>query len=72
MQVGSIIKSYDFPSTLDTYMIGKVEKIEGDYLFAKGIVRVWEGKAEAGEDFRTVKQGLMMFDEKFQRIVEIA
>jgi hypothetical protein len=70
MKVGSIIKSFDFPGNLDCYFIGKVTKIEGDYIHCDTIKQVFDGEDEPkpSPEFRTVKQGLMMFDTKFERV----
>ena len=76
MQVGSIIKSFDFPGNLNCYMVGTVTAIEGDFITCETIKQVFDGKALALEDFnktfRTVVQGQGMFDDKFNRVVVIA
>lgn len=76
MQVGSIIKSFDFPGNLHCYMVGKVTKIEGDFISCDTIKQVFSGKAEEitefNKTFRTVAQGSGMFDDKFNRIVVVA
>lgn len=75
MQVGTIIKSYDFPGNLNCYIVGTVTKIDGDFITCDTIKQVFDGKALLMETFnntfRTVAQGSGMFDDKFQRIVEI-
>jgi hypothetical protein len=76
VQIGSIIKSYDFPHTFNCYMVGKVTKIDGDYISCDTIKQVFDGKEEElcefNKVFRTVKQGLGMRDDKFERVVVIA
>jgi hypothetical protein len=75
MQVGTIIKSYDFPGNLNCYIVGTVTKIEGDFITCDTIKQVFDGKALLMETFnntfRTVKQGCAFMDSTFQRIVEI-
>ena len=75
MQVGTIIKSFDFPGNLNCYMVGAVTKFEGDFIECSTIRQVFDGKALLLEDFnktfRTVVQGAGMFDASFERIVEI-
>jgi len=71
VKVGSIIKSFDFPGNLDCYFIGKVTKVEGDYIHCDTIKQVFDGEEDTDPHptFCTVKQGLMMFDAKFERVV---
>jgi hypothetical protein len=75
MQVGTIIKSFDFPGNLNCYIVGTITNIEGDFITCTTIKQVFDGKAlpmeEFNQTFRTVKQGCAFMDEKFQRIVEI-
>ncbi len=47
VEVGSVVKSLDFPSTTDCYYVGLVTAILPDGTFrANKIKRVWEGKIE--------------------------
>ena len=73
MQVGSIIKSYDFHGLTDCYMVGRVVDVIDDFILCDTMEIVFEGESlpikESKRKFRTVKQGLMMRDEEFQRIV---
>lgn len=76
MKVGSVIKSFDFPGITDCYMVGQVVEIDGDYITCDTWEIVFEGEKDvvkgSTKRFRTVKQGCMMFDSKFQRVVELA
>jgi hypothetical protein len=76
MKVGTVIKAFDFPGHDDCYMIGKVISIEGDYITCDTWEIVFEGEKNivkgSTHRFRTVKQGCMMFDSKFQRVVELS
>jgi hypothetical protein len=73
MQVGTIIKSFDFPGNLNCYMVGEVTAVDGDFITCKTIRQVFQGKAEEisefNEVFRTVKQGASFMDDKFERVV---
>ena len=75
MQVGTIIKSFDFPGNTECYIIGMVTKFDGDSIECDTIKQVFRGKTLSLEDrsttFRTAVQGAGMFDESCQRIVEI-
>jgi len=75
MQVGSIIKSFDFPGNLNCYMVGEVIAVQGDELTCRTIKQVFDGKVLPNEkfnkEFRTVAQGSGMFDNSFQRVLEI-
>jgi len=46
MQVGTIIKSFDFPGNLNCYMVGAVTKFEGDFIECSTIRQVFDGKAK--------------------------
>lgn len=74
-EVGTIVKSYDFPGSTEDYFIGKVTKIEGDFIHCKTIKHVAQGKTrpidEYTEEFRTPAQGTGIFDDKFERVVEV-
>lgn len=71
VQVGSIIKAYDFSGVTNCYIIGQVTKVDGDYIVADKIKEVFGGdtKVITGKTFRTPKQGMSFGDENFQRIV---
>ena len=71
---GDIIKAYDFPGTLECYMVGKVVNTDDDYSYCTMIKEVFGNQTVADPDhsFRTPKQGLSFGDESFQRIVVIA
>jgi hypothetical protein len=67
VKVGDIIKSLDFAGRDSCYMIGKVIALldDGDYINCKGIARVWDGKASAGEDFGAPREGLHFLDKHY-------
>lgn len=71
IQIGSIIKAYDFPGTTNCYIIGEVTKIDGDYIVATKIKEVFGGKTKfnVSGSFRAPKQGMNFGDADFQRIV---
>ena len=73
VQIGSIIKSYDFHYNTDCYMIGRVTEIEGDYINCVTIKVVYRGNVDANDNwpktFSTPQMGCMMDDEDFDRIV---
>lgn len=74
MQVGSIIKAFDFPGNLNCYFVGRVQKIAGGIITAEIIKQVFDGKDvtdryEVGDTFSTPKQGMSFMDEKFERVV---
>jgi hypothetical protein len=71
VRIGDIIKSYDFPNMLNCYIIGKVVKVENNYITARIIKAVSENKEYDLESatFKTPVQGLGMFDDKFERVV---
>lgn len=75
MQVGTLIRSYDFPGNLTCYMVGEVTKLSGIEITCRTIKQVFDGKAQEldqfNETFRTVTQGAQLFDSSFQRIVEL-
>ena len=73
VKVGDIIKALDFPGRDNTYMIGKVTKLEGEYIYCTGISRSWDGRAESCDNFRTVVEGANFMDKHFPgRITVIA
>ncbi len=57
-------------------MVGEVTDVKGIEITCRTIKQVSSGKVLPLEDFnktfRTVKQGAGMFDDTFQRVVEIA
>lgn len=71
---GMTIKSFDFPGNASYFMIGRITKIDGDYLYCETISHVQAGVEQAVNrpTFRTVKQGAMMMDESFDRIVVVS
>ncbi len=72
LQIGTIVKSYDFPGITDCYIIGRVVNIEEDMLSCEVIKQVSCGKEKVGhKTFRTPMQGAMMMDDKFERVVVI-
>lgn len=75
VKVGSVIKSFDFPEKQTCYLIGRVTKLEGCYIYCEVISQVFSGEVvpddELPETFRVPKQGEMMLDAKFERIVVI-
>jgi hypothetical protein len=76
MQVGDIVKSYDFPGNTDCYMVGKVVSISqqfGDFR-AKFVKRVWLGKNDTKfktDYFTAPLQGNSFGDSSFERVVVI-
>jgi hypothetical protein len=74
IQIGSIIRSYDFHFVNDYYFVGEVTKIEGDYIYCNTLAqfRAMEEQeiTEKNSTFRAVKQGAMLMDDEFQRIIE--
>jgi hypothetical protein len=71
---GDIIKAYDFPGSLECYMVGKVVNTDDDYIYCTMIKQVFGDQtvADPDESFRTPKQGYSFGDDSFQRIVVIA
>ena len=70
VDVGSVVKSLDFPSTTDCYYVGLVVGISKmDSTFrAKTIKRVWQGKIDKGfsSDFFTAPlPGQHMFEDEW-------
>lgn len=76
MQVGDIVKSYDFPGNTECYYVGKVVSISeqfGDFR-AQFIKRVWQGAVDnkfKTDYFTAPLQGNSFMDETFERIVVI-
>lgn len=75
MQVGTIIKAFDFPGNLNCYMIGEVIELKDIAITCRTIRQVFDGKALELDDFnktfRTVQQGEAMFDSSFTRVMVI-
>lgn len=73
IQVGEVIKSYDFPNRTDCYIVGQVTAVSNGRIIAKVVRAVSEGKEYKFPDteFATVEQGLGMFDDMFTRVVVI-
>lgn len=73
MQIGSIVKSFDFPHTTSCYMIGRVTDISDDMITCETIKIVHQDQEKPVLDhlvfFRTPVQGAGMFDAKFERVV---
>lgn len=69
VEVGSVVKSLDFPSTTDCYYVGLVTAILSDGTFrANKIMRVWEGKVEEkfwSDTFVAPLPGQHMFDDEW-------
>lgn len=69
VEVGSVVKSLDFPSTTDCYYVGLVTAILSDGTFrANKIKRVWEGKIEVkfwSDTFVAPLPGQHMFDDEW-------
>jgi hypothetical protein len=74
IQIGSIIRSYDFTFNHDYYFVGEVTKIEGDYIYCNTLAQframIEVEITEKNSTFRTVRQGAMFMDDQFQRIIE--
>ena len=75
MQIGTIIKSFDFPGNLNCYMVGTVTSLDDYMITCDTIKQVFDGKAlelsDFNKTFRTVKQGEGMMDNTFTRVMEI-
>lgn len=74
MQAGTIIKSLDFNGVEDCYMVGRVTDTLDDFILCETIKIVFNGEelpiVESKRQFRTVKQGRMIFDNpKSPRVV---
>lgn len=66
VKVGSIIKSYDFVTSRDCYIIGIVRKIEDDLIYADVIEHISRNKVVdpkyKATHFETPMQGHMLMD----------
>jgi hypothetical protein len=77
IKVGDVIKAKDFPGNEECYMVGIVTSIDEEFVNAKTIEIVFDGKVEeieAGinDNFSTVVPGKSftdrIFSKKFERI----
>lgn len=69
-EVGAIIKSFDFVGHADSYMIGRVTKVQGTYIECEMIKQVFAGsEVKDSTMFRTQAQGTGFMDDKFERVV---
>ncbi len=69
-EVGAIIKSFDFVGHDDSYMIGRVTKVQGTYIECEMIKQVYAGsEVKDATMFRTQAQGTGFMDDKFERVV---
>ena len=69
IEIGSVIKSFDFYGNTDCYMIGEVLEIKGNVLVCKTLKQVFNNMEEAGNDtFSTLMQGEGLMDDKFTRV----
>ena len=70
IEVGSIIKSLDFPHLTDCYMIGRVASYENGVIECETIKQVSEGKelpiSEFNKVFRTTEPGTHFMDQMFK------
>jgi len=72
-QVGSVVKTFDFPGHTDCYMIGLVTKVEQGLLHLNTIKRVMQGKELAAPaTYQTPVQGASFMDASFERVVVLA
>ena len=70
VQVGSVVKTFDFPGHTDCYMIGLVTKVDRDMLHLNTIKRVMQGKElSAPSTYQTPMQGASFMDATFERVV---
>lgn len=69
--IGMTIKSFDFPNNDTCFYVGKITDIKGDILHCDTISNTYLGKEKLSpsKTFSTPKQGCMVFDDKFERIV---
>ena len=73
VEVGSIVKCYDFPGVTSCYMIGEVAAIEGNLLVCNLIKTVFENKTKKNsvKEFRTPMQGDAFGDSMFERVIVV-
>lgn len=71
VQVGDIIKSFDFPGRSDCYIIGTVIEVKNTVITSRVIKAVSEGKMYLFPDceFSTLVQGAGLMDDTFERVV---
>ena len=70
VQVGSVVKTFDFPGHTDCYMIGLVTKVEREMLHLNTIKRVMQGDVIQGPStYQTPMQGASFMDATFERVV---
>lgn len=71
MKVGDIIKSYDFHFNTKSYVVGVVTSLDSYFVQFDCIKQVWENEmVEINEvKMQTALPGMMMLDEKFERVV---
>lgn len=66
IEVGMIVKSYDFPSSRDCFMVGKVLSIHESYglMTIEKMFKVWEGKCidTMSSTFQTPVDGDLITD----------
>jgi hypothetical protein len=70
IELGTVIKSYDFPGRTDCYIIGSVVDISKGRITAKVIRAISQGKLYQFPDteFSTYPQGTGMFDDEWTRV----
>lgn len=70
IELGTVIKSYDFPGRTDCYIIGSVVDTSKGLITAKVIRAISEGKLYQFPDseFTTLPQGEGLFDDKWNRV----
>lgn len=75
MQIGSIVKSFDFPGNDQCFMVGQVTEIDEQMITCRTSRIVFQGQdKEVTVDtqfFRTARQGFGFMDELFTRVVEL-
>lgn len=68
VEMGSVVKSLDFPHTADCYYVGMVvgiNKVDGTFT-ARTVKRVWEGRIlESEAHFTAPLPGQHMFDDEW-------
>ena len=71
IEIGSIIKSFDFIGHDSHYVVGEVKEIQGDVLICRTISQVQDHKERNNfsPEFRTPMQGSMMMDKQFDRVI---
>lgn len=71
IEIGSIIKSFDFIGRDSHYMVGEVKEIQREVLICRTIAQVQDHKErmEFSPEFRTLMQGSMMMDDQFERVI---